>query len=131
MRKSRVLLAGVAVAAAGAATSAFTAGNTNNAPGDKVAGFGEVVVSGVTVTNVAYTPLASDASKLDNVIFTIDEDPADLLSMLTVSTGTPIASGAIVCTNTPAGGLFKVTCDVPNSVNIQDVTKVGLTVTSK
>ena len=127
----RVLLAGLAVPSPGLPPSALTAGNTNNAPGDKVAGFGEVTVSGVTVTNVAYTPLASDASKLDNVIFTIDEDPADLLSMLTVSTGAPIASGAITCTNTPAGALFKVTCDVPNSVNIQDVTKVGLTVTSK
>jgi hypothetical protein len=129
MRKSRVLLAGVAVAAAGVTTSAFTAGNTLN-PLDDVAGYGELTVTGVAVSNVAYTPLASDASKLDNIVFTVDENTGDMVSTLTVSvSGAPLA--AITCTNTLAGATSTVTCDVPNTVEIQTVTKVGLTVTSK
>ena len=54
MRKSRVLLAGVAVAAAGVTTSAFTAGNTFT-PDDNVAGYGEAHRHAAsTVTNIAY-----------------------------------------------------------------------------
>ena len=67
MRKSRVLLAGVAVAAAAAATSAFTASNT--VP-DSVAGFGTGDVTGATVTNVHYTQNASDPAAVDAIIFT-------------------------------------------------------------
>ena len=55
MRKSRVLLAGVAVAAAAAATSAFTAGNTFQAGvQDTVAGYGEATVSGANITAIHY-----------------------------------------------------------------------------
>ena len=77
MRMSRVLLAGVAVAGAVATTSAFTASNTITG-GDDTAGYGEVTVSGVAVSNVAYTPLSSNAAKLDNVIFTVAEDTTDM-----------------------------------------------------
>ena len=56
MRKSRVLLAGVAVAAAGVATSAFTASNTMPA---SVAGYGQGAVTGATVTEIHYDPNAA------------------------------------------------------------------------
>ena len=80
MRMSRVLLAGVAVAGAVATTSAFTAGNTFDASGalDDNAGYGQLTVTGVTVSNVAYVPLAADTSKLDNVVFTITEATNDM-----------------------------------------------------
>lgn len=128
MRKSRVLLAGVAVAGAVATTSAFTASNTITG-GDDNAGYGEVTVTGVAVSNVAYNPLASDASKLDSVTFTVVEDTTDMKALLTVFTsGTPLASGAITC---GAWTATLITCDVPDTTNIQDVTKIGLTVVSK
>ena len=130
MRMSRVLLAGVAVAGAVATTSAFTASNTITG-GDDTAGFGEVTVSGVAVSNVAYNPLSSDAAKLDSVTFTVVEDTTDMKALLTVSTttaGGPIASGAITC---GAWAATLITCDVPNTVEILDVTKIGLTVVAK
>jgi hypothetical protein len=132
MRMSRVLLAGVAVAGAVATTSAFTASNTFT-PGagalDDNAGFAEMTVTGVAVSNVAYNPLAGDASKLDSVVFTVAEDTTDMKALLTVSTaGGPIASGAITC---GAWTATLITCDVPDTVNIQDVTKIGFTVVSK
>ena len=47
MRKSRVLLAGVAVAAVAAATSAFTASNTfTGGSQTAIVGYGETTVSG-------------------------------------------------------------------------------------
>jgi uncharacterized protein YdeI (BOF family) len=71
MRKSRVLLAGVAVAAAAAATSAFTASNT--VP-QSVAGYGQAAVTGATVTNVHYVADTADASLLGSVVFTVTTD---------------------------------------------------------
>jgi len=128
MRLSRVLLAGAGVAAAVATTSAFTNSNTFTGNDDN-AGFGEVTVTGAVVSNVAYNPLASDASKLDTIIFTVTEDLTDSKSFLTVSTsGGPIASGAITC---GAWAATLVTCDVPDTTNIMDVTKIGFTVVSK
>ena len=128
MRLSRVLLAGAGVAAAVATTSAFTNSNTFIGNDDN-AGFGEVAVTGVEVSNVAYNPLTSDASKLDTIVFTVAEDIADSKSFLTVSTaGGPIASGAITCGTWSA---TKVTCDVPDTTNIKDVTKIGFTVVSQ
>ena len=69
MRKSRVLLAGVAVAAAAAATSAFTAGNDLSAAGDSVLGYGEVNVTGATVTAIDYNVDPGDNSVLTDIVF--------------------------------------------------------------
>lgn len=67
MRTSRVLLAGVAVAAAVAATSAFTASNT--VP-QSVAGYGQAAVTGATVTNIHYVADTADAALVASVEFT-------------------------------------------------------------
>jgi hypothetical protein len=67
MRKSRVLLAGVAVAAAAAATSAFTASNT--VP-DSVAGVGSADVTGATITTTHYVQDGTDPDKVNSVVFT-------------------------------------------------------------
>src|SRR6478609_7553404 len=71
MRKSRVLLAGVAVAAAAAGTSAFTAGNTFDKT-TSVVGYGEVTVTGVHVTGQTYHRLAADNGVLDYIEFATD-----------------------------------------------------------
>jgi hypothetical protein len=70
MRKSRVLLAGVAVAAAAAATSAFTASQDLSA-GNGVLGYGEATVSGADVTAVHYNRDSSDNSIMEKIIFDV------------------------------------------------------------
>jgi hypothetical protein len=138
MRKSRVLLAGVAVAAAGAATSAFTASNTFDATGalDDNAGYGKLTVTGVTVSNVAYTPVAADTSKLDKVVFTITESTSDMNAYMTIKSATSTVlfasdvSNACVYSN-PGGTSHIITCETPNTLDIEPIAEVGLTVVSK
>ena len=130
MRKSRVLLAGVAVAAAGAATSAFTSSNTLS-PDNNVAGYGELAVSGVTVSNIAYAPAVSDATKLHSVVFTVDRDTTSMASVMTLThTGTVVTGSASTCVSTAAAGVFKITCTLTADIAIADFDKTGLTVTS-
>jgi hypothetical protein len=134
MRMSRVLLAGVAVAGAVATTSAFTAGNTFTAGAlaDDNAGYGEVTATGVTVSNIAYNPLSSDATMLDTVVFTVGESTSDMNALLTLSgSGGVLGGGAVTCVYSFANPAHLLTCDVPNTVEIEDITKVGLTVVSK
>jgi hypothetical protein len=110
MRKSRVLLAGVAVAAAAAATSAFTASNTFD-PGvqSTIAGYGEATVSGANITAIHYNRDASDTNLLAEVVWDTDTDlsavdPAD--ASMTLHDGSTkldtypctIAAGTITCT---------------------------------
>jgi hypothetical protein len=132
---SRVLLAGVAVAGAVATTSAFTAGNTFNAGAlaDDNAGYGELAVTGVTVSNIAYTPLAADPSKLDNIIFTVTEDSSNMDAFMVLSGASGVLAGSTsTCAySLAAGPTHLITCDTPNTVEIQPITKVGLTVVSK
>jgi hypothetical protein len=92
MRKSRVLLAGVAVAAAAAATSAFTASNSID-PGAKtqIAGYGEATVTGAHVTAIHYNRDATNKSLLAEVVFDSDSDLSGLAAdaaTLTLKTGT-------------------------------------------
>ena len=138
MRMSRVLLVGVAVAGAAATTSAFTASNTFNATGalDDNAGYGALTVTGVTVSNVAYNPVAADTSKLDNVVFTITESAGDMNSFMTVknSGGTVLfaSDSTDACTpSNPGGTTYIITCETPNTLDIQTIAQVGLTVVSK
>ena len=134
MRKSRVLLAGVAVAAAAAATSAYTASNTSTVAGaDLKAGYGEVVVSGVTVTNVTYNPLAADASKLASVEFTTSDDVSTQHGALTLKkTGTPatVIGSYPGCTmGAYTAGAMTITCTATDNPAITSFDTVGLTVT--
>ncbi len=138
MRMSRVLLAGVAVAGAVATTSAFTAGNTFDATGilDDNAGYGKLTVTGVTVSNVAYIPLPADTSKLDKVVFTITESTADMNAYMTIKNASNAvlfasdATNACVYSN-PGSTSHVITCEVVNTLDIEPVSEVGLTVVSK
>ena len=139
MRKSRVLLAGVAVAAAAAATSAFTASNdvTGITAANSRAGYGQVVVSGVTVTNVTYNPLATDAEKLDSAVFTATGDLSAQKGALTLKSGSTVL-GSYTCATPVYDGSANstITCSTgspaaPNPANplFTGFDTVGLTVT--
>jgi hypothetical protein len=139
MRMSRVLLAGVAVAGAVATTSAFTAGNVFTPGGgalDDNAGYGALTVTGVSVSNVAYNPLASDTSKLDDIVFTITESTNDMNAFVTIKNASNtvlFASDATdACTYSyPGGTSHIITCETPDTLDIAPITQVGLTVVSK
>jgi len=132
MRTSRVLLAGVAVAAAAAATSAFTNSNTFNNLDNSVAGYGSVDATGVNVSNIAYNTAAGDATKLHSVVFTTDTDTASLSPKMTLSfAGGVVAAGASNCTSaTAAGPVYTVTCTLISDLAITAFDKTGFTVTS-
>ncbi len=133
MRLSRVLLAGVAVAAAGIATSAFTAGN-DIVVVDNVAGYDEAVVTGVGVSNIAYNH-GVDAAQLNNVIFTVDEDTTAMAATMTLyMDGSPDAfttASTSVCVSAAADPLFTITCTLDADVELTAFDKVGLTVASQ
>jgi hypothetical protein len=76
MRKSRLLLVGVAVAAAAAATSAFTAGNDVQ---DSVAGYGTALVSGATTKHIDYQLDATKAN-VDAIVFELNENFDDAVA---------------------------------------------------
>jgi hypothetical protein len=96
MRKSRVLLAGVAVAAAAAATSAFTAGNT--VP-DSVAGFGAGDVTGANVTNIHYVQDGTNPDRVNSVVFTTDTQglAAPAVATMTLTDGGSAVGTAYDC----------------------------------
>lgn len=134
MRMSRVLLAGVAVAAAGIATSAFTNNNTfdPNATADAEVGYGELAVSGVTVSNVAYAPEADDATTLDTVTFTVTTDATDTNAYLTITGATDtLGGGPFTCTTPTTENANSIVCDVDTPVAIIDIKKVALTVVAR
>ena len=136
MRKSRLLLAGVAVAAAAAATSAFTASNT--VP-PSVAGFGQAEVSGATVTNIHYVVNPDDGTIVDAVEFTTTDDITTNTSTMTLKTGSTAGVGGSVVGDPYAcapkagagwdGTSMVITCDTTGTVrNFEDFDAVGLTV---
>jgi hypothetical protein len=132
MRLSRVLIAGAAVAAAGIATSAFTASNDFTGVDNNVAGYGELVATGVGVTNIAYVP-GPDASLLRRVIFTVSEEVGSpgktaRMSLWNGTTATP--GSANTCAYTLSGSDHLVTCTLTADVAFTAFTKTGLTVTS-
>lgn len=135
MRLSRVLIAGAAVAAAGIATSAFTAGNTVEE--DTIAGYGSAEVSGVEATNIQYVQ-DTDPSKLASVVFTVDKDTRDSLSTLTFykldddGTGPNVEETLVApseCESTTGPDL--ITCELMTPLLLSAFDKVGLTVVSQ
>ncbi|WP_324275319.1 hypothetical protein [Blastococcus brunescens] len=129
MRKSRVLLAGVAVAAAGAATTAFTASNTL-APPDNVAGYDDAVVSGATVNNIRYNPHTNPA-QLASVAFTATSDVTNLAATMNLTmSGTSVATSSS-CPITGTVGAQVITCTLSSPVLFEAFDGIGLTVVSQ
>jgi hypothetical protein len=139
MRLSRVLLAGAAVAAAGIATSAFTA--SNDVP-NSVAGYGQGLVTGAEIDTIHYVRNDDDGTILDAVEFTVLTNISTATSTMTLKTGADsqgdggnVVGDPYACTvKTPwnAGGTppsLVLSCDTTGSVrNFEDFNAVGLTV---
>jgi hypothetical protein len=127
MRKSRVLLAGVAVAAAGAATSAFTASNTVQ---PSTAGYAAATVSGATATKIHYVVDATDKSLIDEVQFEITEDISGMQAFLTFRTGAApgtVVGSPITCSVGTRTTVSPITCLTPNQP-IAGFNSIALTV---
>jgi hypothetical protein len=130
MRKSRVLLAGVAVAAAAAATSAFTAANT--VP-PSVAGFAQGAVTGADFTDIHYVTDAADGTVVDSVELTSSDDLTTKTVTMTLKTtgGTVVVGAPYTCTVKTAWNTTEIvmTCDTTGgTVNFADFDSVGVTV---
>ena len=128
MRKSRVLLAGVAVAGAAVTTSAFTASNTLGA---SQAGYGESAVTGATVTDIVYTPWATDNAKLGQVVFTTSTDVTGLTAtmLLREADGDIVGTNPYTCAITgTAPAPMTITCATADHPDLDSFVTVGLTV---
>jgi hypothetical protein len=124
MRMSRVLLAGVAVAAAGVATSAYTASNT--VP-DSVAGYSSADVSGAEATNINYVLDGTDKSLIDSIDFDLVGDLDDKTAILTLKDGTGVVGSPVTCTVSAFTTVTPVSCPTPDRP-LEDFDGIGLTV---
>jgi hypothetical protein len=132
MRKSRVLLAGVAVAAAAAATTAFTGSNTLP---DTVIGYGASVASGAVIDTVHYNH-AADSTVVTAVVFTTDSsvggETATVQLQLKdatthVETNVGASYGCLI--SGPVSTTYTITCDTTRStLDFADFDLTGLTV---
>ena len=130
MRMSRVLLAGVAVAAAAAGTSAFTAANTV-AP--SVAGFGQGAVSGATITDIHYVANTANSTIVDSIELTSTTDLTDKTVSVTLKTtgGTVVVGTSYACTEKDAWDNTDIVmeCDTTGSTRLfSEFDSVGVTV---
>jgi hypothetical protein len=127
MRKSRLLLAGVAVAAAAAATSAFTASNTG--VDNHVAGYDEATVSGATITSIDYVRNTTDAAIIDAIDFVATEDVHAQEAWLQFRDSNDDPEGAAIqCTVGTYTTSTPISCPMPVGKQIADVVGIGLTV---
>ncbi|MDT0274278.1 hypothetical protein [Blastococcus goldschmidtiae] len=125
MRMSRVLLAGAAVAAAGIATSAFTASNSVN---NSVAGYDEATVTGATVTDIDYNVNATDSSVLDSIDFLATENVSGMQAILQLQLADGTAVGSpITCTVGAFTTATPINCPTPGR-EITAFQGIGLTV---
>jgi hypothetical protein len=128
MRTSRVVFAGIAVAAAAATTSAFTASNTGMGQTD-TAGYGENTATGAVVTNVAYVPSATDGTYLQSVDFTVSTNVSGKSAELTLkSAGSPIHAPYACTMGGWGGSSMTITCAPTVQTRIDAFTGVGLTI---
>ena len=127
MRKSRVLLAGVAVAAAGVTTSAFTASNT--VP-PSTAGYGAAAVSGATATKIVYVLDATDKALTDGINFEISQDVTGMQAFLVLRSGGPtgaVVGSPVTCTVGTRGTVSPVTCPLSDRPLVE-FDAIGLTI---
>jgi hypothetical protein len=134
MRKSRVLLAGVAVAAAGVATSAFTGSNTfASGVQNTVVGYGEATATGAHITGIHYNRDATDKNLLTNVVWDTDTDLTPLVTtddatMTLKDSSGPTLVGTYGCDVAVAGATWTITCTVTGGVTFEDFDTAGLAV---
>jgi hypothetical protein len=108
MRRSTKLVAALAVAGVVAAGgSAFTASNTMSQTSN-FAGYGQATATGATITNITYTPLSTDASKLSTVVFASSTDVTGKVAKLTLKSGVNVVGTPYSCTL----GAYTTTMDI-------------------
>ncbi|MGY1619760.1 hypothetical protein ACI797_23710 [Geodermatophilus sp. SYSU D00691] len=121
MRTSKLVLAGAGIAAATAVGSAFTASNTVAA---SVAGYGEGTVTGTAVTDIDYTPVTGDASRLDSVVFTTTEDNSGRNARLVLKNNGSVVGSQYTCSITTT----TITCNLGDDPAFTTFNTVGLSV---
>jgi hypothetical protein len=127
MRTSRIVLTGVAVAAAAVTGSAFTAANVVPT---SVAGYGQGSVTGATVTDIDYVAYAADNTDLGSVTFNSSTNVNGKTASLTLKQGTTVI-GTFTCdtTGTYAAGTMDIVCDASSThPDFDTFNFVGLTV---
>ena len=127
MRKTHLALAGIGLTAAAVTGSAFTAANVVPA---SVAGYGQGAVTGATVTDIDYTPYASDNTDLATVTFNSSTNVNGKTASLTLKQGTTVV-GTFSCdtTGTYAAGTMDIVCDATAThPDFDSFNFVGLTV---
>lgn len=117
-----VLLTGLALSGAGA----FTASNTMS-QGSNVAGYGQATATGATVTDIAYTALATDANKLDSVTVTTSTNITGKTAKLVLKLGTTHV-GTYACTLGTYVTTMTATCDVSPDLAMTAFDETGFTV---
>src|SRR4051794_12604263 len=114
-----VLLAGLALSAAGA----FTA---SNSIANSTAGYGTATVSGVTVTDTNYTLAALDNSKVTAMSFTHVSDLTGKTVKLDLTNGgTVVASAISTCVGGSGTALGKTVCTFTSPIGGGALTAVG------
>ena len=117
MRKTHLALAGLGLTAA-------------NVVPTSVAGYGQGSVTGATVTDIDYTPYASDNTDLATVTFNSSTNVNGKTASLTLKQGTTVV-GTFSCdtTGTYAAGTMDVVCDASAThPDFDSFNFVGLTV---
>ena len=105
---------------------AFTASNT--VP-NSIAGYGQSTVSGATITNIAYTSLGTDASKLASVVFTSSTDVTGKIATMTLRLGSTVVGSPYSCTLGSYSSTMTITCDTADNPAYTGFDTTGLTVT--
>lgn len=133
-----VLLAGLAMSGAGA----FTGSNDVTAAATNTAGYGSVTATGVTVTDVDFTSLSSDESKVDSITFYSSDDVSGKVARLSLHlSGSNVAydcdetfTAAVVdnplttLVDETAAAYSTISCDVTDNRGYTEFESIGLTV---
>ncbi|MBI5838638.1 MAG: hypothetical protein HZB19_00920 [Chloroflexi bacterium] len=118
----KVLFVVLMVIVIGASAYAFAAANTIP---DSNAGYAATVVSGYTVSNIAYN-LNTDPTKIDTITFDIAPSGANTAAAVTVK----IKTGAAVAWKDCTVAAGAVTCTYATPINVVDVTALDIVATS-
>lgn len=127
MRKATKIIVGVAFAGLVAAGgSAFTASNT--LPTGGVAGYGQSVVTGATVTGITDNPLSTDHSKLSSVTFSTTTNVTANTVSMTLKNGATVVGSPYSCTVSGTATPWTITCLTADNPSLAAFDTTGLTV---
>lgn len=137
MRTRTKFIGALAVAGVVAASgTASTFGNTVPENGSGTVGYGATTITGVTVSNIAYTADIVDGSKLASVVVTstdLTNAPGTTGTLTLFGTGTTVllteGCGTAAPDDVTTPTKYTYTCTLSPQVNAADVVTVGFTAT--